>query len=173
MWVARHTPSERAPHEPGARGDGDASRSHSATNHVRHLAPRAGVPVWLEPKPDHLLSVVTRGHAPAARRQRTWRRAAPSVSTVSRRTPGVQSSGAHQLGPRADAGGASAFVYGVTVAPSGTTPCSTYRHSAMINLRASATIPIRRARLPAVAKRRTNHCVNALAGCQRTQPHAI
>lgn len=35
-----------------------------------------------------------------------------------------------------------------TIAPSGTTPVVTYRHSAITSLRATATIPIRRARLP-------------------------
>jgi len=35
-----------------------------------------------------------------------------------------------------------------TIAPAGTTPVVTYRHSAITSLRATATIPIRRARLP-------------------------
>ena len=35
-----------------------------------------------------------------------------------------------------------------TIAPVGTTPCVTYRQSAITSLRATATIPIRRARLP-------------------------
>ena len=35
-----------------------------------------------------------------------------------------------------------------TIAPVGTIPCVTYRHSAITSLRATATIPIRRARLP-------------------------
>ena len=35
-----------------------------------------------------------------------------------------------------------------TIAPVGTTPCVIYRQSAITNLRATATIPIRRARLP-------------------------
>ena len=34
------------------------------------------------------------------------------------------------------------------IAPVGTTPVVAYRHNAITNLRASATIPIRRARLP-------------------------
>jgi hypothetical protein len=57
------------------------------------------------------------------------------------------------------------------IAPVGTTPLVTYRHKTITNLRASATIPMRRARLPA-PKRARYHSVRALAGCQRTQFHA-
>jgi len=57
------------------------------------------------------------------------------------------------------------------IAPCGTTPVVTYRHSAITNLRATATMPIRRARFP-LAKCVSNHCVNGLCGCHRTQLHA-
>ncbi len=48
------------------------------------------------------------------------------------------------------------------IAPSGTTPVVTYRHSAITSLRATATIPIRRARLP-VPKCSRYHRVRARA----------
>ena len=55
-----------------------------------------------------------------------------------------------------------------TTASVGMIPCTAYRHKAMTNLRASATIPIRRSRLPR-PKRSRYQQVSALAGCQRTQ----
>lgn len=57
------------------------------------------------------------------------------------------------------------------IAPAGTTPVVTYRHSAITSWRATATMPIRRARFP-VPKCSRYHCVRALCGCQRTQFHA-
>jgi hypothetical protein len=67
--------------------------------------------------------------------------------------------------------GAGATYAAVTIAPAGTTPVVTYRHSAITSLRATATIPIRRPRFP-VPKRARYHCVRALWGCHRTQFHA-
>lgn len=58
------------------------------------------------------------------------------------------------------------------MAPSGTTPDSKYRQTATNNRRATATIPLRRARLPPWAKRLSNHNVNWLVGCHRIQLQA-
>jgi len=58
-----------------------------------------------------------------------------------------------------------------TIAPSGTVPLVTYRQSAMTSLRATATIPMRRARLP-TPNRSRNHRVSALCGCHRTHVQA-
>ena len=49
-------------------------------------------------------------------------------------------------------------------APSGNTPVSRKRHRAMSNLRATATIPIRRKRLPPPPKRSRNQQLRALSG---------
>src|SRR5215510_2669406 len=57
-------------------------------------------------------------------------------------------------------------------APSGNTPVSQKRPSAMSNLRATATIPIRRKRLPPLPQRSRNHTRRALSGCKRSQLHA-
>ncbi len=57
------------------------------------------------------------------------------------------------------------------IAPAGTTPVVTYRHNAIRSLRATATMPIRRARVPC-AKRSRYHCVRGLCGCQRTHVQA-
>jgi hypothetical protein len=49
-------------------------------------------------------------------------------------------------------------------APSGSTPLSRKRHRAMSRLRATATIPIRRQRLPPPPKRSRNQQLRALSG---------
>jgi hypothetical protein len=54
--------------------------------------------------------------------------------------------------------------YAFNSAPSGTTPVSRYRHSAMITRRANATMPMRRVTAPPLPKRRWYHCVSALVG---------
>ena len=67
---------------------------------------------------------------------------------------------------------ASAIAYAAfSTAPAGITPVVAYRHSAISSFRASATMPIRRARLP-VPKCVRYHCVSALCGCHCTQLHA-
>src|SRR5262245_44337468 len=52
----------------------------------------------------------------------------------------------------------------LSTAPAGITPVSRKRQSAMSNLRATATIPIRRKRLPPLPKRARNQTLRALSG---------
>ena len=52
----------------------------------------------------------------------------------------------------------------LSTAPAGITPVSRKRQSAMSNLRATATIPIRRKRLPPPPKRSRNKTLRALSG---------
>ena len=59
-----------------------------------------------------------------------------------------------------------------STAPAGNTPVSRKRQSAMSNWRATATIPIRRKRLPPLPKRSRNQQLKALSGCKRRQLHA-
>jgi hypothetical protein len=54
------------------------------------------------------------------------------------------------------------------IAPCGTTPAVTYRHRAITSFRATATIPMRRARWP-LPKFARYQRVSALSGCHRTQ----
>ena len=61
-------------------------------------------------------------------------------------------------------GASSQRGYAFSSAPSGTIPCVTYRHSAMITRRAKATIPMRRVTAPPPPKRTWYHCVSALVG---------
>lgn len=63
--------------------------------------------------------------------------------------------------------------YAVVKAPSGKTPVSRNFHSSMISFRETATMPIRRSRLPPAAYRFSNHWVRGLCFCQRIQSHAI
>jgi hypothetical protein len=57
------------------------------------------------------------------------------------------------------------------MAPLGTTPLVAYRHNAITSFRATATMPMRRARLP-VPNRSRYQRVSALWGCQCTQLQA-
>jgi hypothetical protein len=52
----------------------------------------------------------------------------------------------------------------LSTAPAGITPVSRKRQSAMSNLRATATIPIRRTRLPPLPKHSRNQTRRALSG---------
>jgi hypothetical protein len=52
----------------------------------------------------------------------------------------------------------------LSTAPAGITPVSRKRQSAMSNLRATATIPIRRKRFPPLPKRSRNQTLRALSG---------
>ncbi len=52
----------------------------------------------------------------------------------------------------------------LSTAPAGKTPVSRNRHSAMSNLRATATIPMRLKRLPPPPKRSRHHTLRALSG---------
>jgi hypothetical protein len=99
--------------------------------------------------------------------QEAWKRVA-LLTLGSAEEPGLFDGDSHQLVRRAFArgrfGGQAGYAWLFTIAPSGISPCSTYRHRAMSSLRASATIPIRRSRLLPLPNRRWYHCVNALAG---------
>jgi hypothetical protein len=56
------------------------------------------------------------------------------------------------------------FYPSLSTAPAGKTPVSRKRQSAMSNLRATATIPIRLKRLPPLPKRSRNQTLRALSG---------
>ena len=55
----------------------------------------------------------------------------------------------------------------LSTAPAGNTPVARQRHSAMSHLRATATIPSRRTRLPPPPQRSRNQPLTALSGCKR------
>jgi hypothetical protein len=124
---------------------------------------RASSPSWLTGGP--LESSLTlrlpsiRGHrrgiagdAPAAAMRGTVGASRSIYRTVpSNRGPGSITSGSHQW-VHARRGAANPYAF--SVAPSGTTPCSTYRQSAMASFRARATMPMRLLRPPAAPTRR-------------------
>ena len=95
---------ERAPagagsSQAGARGGG---AGHDPVVRTYARAVHTGRSVRSQASPDHLLSVVTVGHAPAARMRWTDGRAAPSVRRFPKE-PGGQASGAHQCRRRREA----------------------------------------------------------------------
>ena len=80
------------------------------------------------------------------------------------RTPGNSTGRLHQYQGRGVTQHRNTAYASLSTAPSGTTPVSRKRQSAMSNLRATATIPIRRKRLPPPPKRWRNQQLKALSG---------
>jgi hypothetical protein len=80
------------------------------------------------------------------------------------RRPGICSGRLHQHPDRGVMPHRQSAYLSLSTAPAGKTPVSRKRHSAMSNLRATATIPIRRKRLPPLPKRSRNHTLRVLSG---------
>jgi hypothetical protein len=159
---ARHTstePPERAPQQQGARGGGvcpdvrlsKPPRAISTTTRaitpcaVRWRLPDAGA-LWL-------LRTFYPCRCDAGTKHpklvlEAWKRVPPSPPRFLSE-PGLFDGDAHQLVARGGPCRRAWPLYATwpfTIAPSGITPCSTYRQSAMSSLRANATIPMRRSR---------------------------
>ena len=161
-------------HTPVGAGSSRARspRRRRSTTHASNDAPASASTRWRPLARAEARSPSIRGddrHAPAASLQRTWRRAAPSVETVPAGTR-RSASGAHQHRHAATAGRVHslprhdrALRYDAVrhVAPQRNDQFAGERHN-----------PNAPRAFPARGKRRANHCVRALAGCHRTQPHA-
>jgi len=80
------------------------------------------------------------------------------------RRPGFFSGRLHQHSDRGVTPHHPSAYPSLSTAPAGITPVSRKRQSAMSNLRATATIPIRRKRLPPLPKRCRNQTLRALSG---------
>jgi hypothetical protein len=80
------------------------------------------------------------------------------------RRPGICSGRLHQHPDRGVTPHHQNAYPSLSTAPAGKTPVSRKRQSAMSNLRATATIPIRRKRLPPLPKRSRNQTLRALSG---------
>ena len=80
------------------------------------------------------------------------------------RRPGICSGRLHQHPDRGVTLHRQSAYPSLSTAPAGKTPVSRKRQSAMSNLRATATIPIRRKRLPPLPKRSRNQTLRALSG---------
>jgi hypothetical protein len=78
--------------------------------------------------------------------------------------PGFFADRLHQHPDRGVTPHQSSTYTSLSTAPAGITPVSRKRQSAMSNLRATATIPIRRKRLPPPPKRSRNQPLRALSG---------
>ena len=80
------------------------------------------------------------------------------------RRPGISTGRLHQHEGRSLMQHRNPAYASLRAAPSGKTPVSRNRHSAISNLRATATIPMRRKRLPPPPKRSRNQQLRALSG---------
>ena len=80
------------------------------------------------------------------------------------RRPGISSGRLHQHPDRGVTPHQPSTYTSLSTAPAGITPVSSKRQSAMSNLRATATIPIRRKRFPPLPKRSRNQQLKALSG---------
>ena len=89
--------------------------------------------------------------------------ATPSIRRLFSR-PGNCTGRLHQHQDRGGTQYCNTAYASLRTAPSGNTPVSKKRHSAISNLRATATIPIRRKRLPPPPKRPRNQTLRALSG---------
>ena len=164
-------PPERPPHQQGGRGGGAASPVRRAT--VRHAPSTLAGPWKSGHRPDHLLSVVTSmprtscTHALDRRARRSICLTVPAGTRRTKRAARTSVDGRREAARRCVVRAPAS-----ARAPSGITPWSTKRHSAITSFRATATIPIRRLRPPAAAKRCLNQTASALSGCQRSQHHA-
>ena len=80
------------------------------------------------------------------------------------RRPGISTGRLHQYSDQGVTPHPPSAYPSLSTAPSGHTPVSRKRQSAMSNLRATATIPIRLKRLLPLPKRSRNHTLRALSG---------
>src|SRR5919199_1957091 len=80
------------------------------------------------------------------------------------RRPGISSGRLHQHPDRGMTPHQPSTYTSLSTAPVGITPVSRKRQSAMSNLRATATIPIRLQRFPPLPKRSRNQTLRALSG---------
>ncbi len=96
----------------------------------------------------------------------SWKaqRRRPHLSNGVLRRPGKSTGRLHQHLDRGVTPHQPSTYTSLSTAPAGITPVSRKRHSAMSNLRATATIPIRRKRLPPLPKRSRNQTLRALSG---------
>jgi hypothetical protein len=166
------TPSLRPPSRPSPRaGPAQAAESPNTDPGSIDSAVDSRASWWLHARgstmaPAHLLSV-----SAAMRQTPEASSAKPGASppSVFRFThshePGTDGEGSRQLVIHAPAHSGDRYpAITFSCAPAGTVPVSTYRQSATSNLRASATMPILRARRLPPPNRRWYHCVSALVG---------
>src|SRR6266705_4393706 len=98
------------------------------------------------------------------RRQSEAQRRRPHLNDGLLRRHGIFTGRLHQCHRRGVTRHTQRVYASLSTAPAGMTPVSRKRHSAMSNLRATATIPIRLKRLPPPPKRARNQTLRALSG---------
>src|SRR5262249_11440983 len=123
---------------------------------LRPASPTRFYPCGLEhPSPDALC---------VFRRQLEGQRRRPHLHDGLLSRPGTTTGRLHQHPDRGTPPPQPSAYTSLSTAPPGITPVSMKRQSAMSNLRATATIPIRRKRLPPLPKRCRNQQLKALSG---------
>ena len=163
--------------------ESEATRPSSWTQHpmLPVTWPRRGwrLPLALETSsspttfyPCGLQAPVTRCSLRLSTRARKAQRRRPHLYDGVLRRPGISTGRLHQHPDRGVTLASQSAYPSLSTAPSGNTPVSRKRQSAMSHLRATATIPIRLKRLPPPPKRSRNHTLRALSGCKRSQLHA-
>ena len=160
--------------------------AHFSTTVVDSLSCRGGLPGWLScyvvtwPRLVWRLPLALRSMSPTTFYPCGFRPPSPNALCVFRRllegpeetTPPIrrQSAGPEISGSPPPAPIPRVTLYrqsvypALSTAPAGNTPVSRKRQSAMSNLRATATIPIRLKRLPPLPKRSRNQQLKALSG---------
>jgi hypothetical protein len=120
-------------------------------------SPTTFYPCGLSPPHHLILSAYVDASRKAQRRR-------PHLYDGVRRRPGICSGRLYQHPDRGVTLPRQSAYPSLSTAPAGKTPVSRKRQSAMSNLRATATIPIRRKRLPPLPKRSRNQTLRALSG---------
>lgn len=133
---------------------------------LSRLAASVGVGTFRLQRPSIRAGLSTRHPILSASCDESWKacRRRPHLYDGLLRRPGICSGRLHQHPDRGVTLHRQSAYPSLSTAPAGKTPVSRKRQSAMSNLRATATMPIRRKRLPPPPKRSRNQQLKALSG---------
>ena len=145
------------------RGSTPDTPGHMAS---RRLAASVGVGTFRLQRPSIRAGARPRHPMRSASVDDWWKaqRRQPHLCDGVLRRPGFFAGRLHQHPSRGVTRHGPSVYPALSTAPTGNTPVSRKRHSAMSNLRATATMPIRRKRLPPLPKRSRNQTLKALSG---------
>ena len=147
-------------HTPGSMPDAPGYMASS------RLAASIGVGTFRLQRPSIRAGLTTRHPMLSASVDERWKacRRRPHLYDGVLRRPGICAGRLHQHLDQGVTLHRPSVYLSLSTAPVGKTPVSRKRQSAMSNLRATATIPIRRRRLPPPPKRSRNQTLRALSG---------
>ena len=161
--VIRAAPSQIRGSPCHIRGSTPDAPGHMAS---RRLAASVGVGTFRLQRPSIRAGSRPRHPMRSASVDDWWKaqRRQPHLCDGVLRRPGFFAGRLHQHPSRGVTRHGPSVYPALSTAPAGNTPVSRKRHSAMSNLRATATMPIRRKRLPPLPKRSRNQALRALSG---------